>query len=165
LAFGVISPAGGKDPESGKIRLADFAESEDGKTITCPMGQKSWQTRQTEKGVRVAGFDLDKCRECVKKKKCPAFQNGRNANLKYNLKDMRLSQRRAYEQTEELKKRYAMRSGIEATNSRLKRQTGLSRFRYRGLKKPQMAAIFKAIGVNFWRVMSWVCQKEAVKAA
>jgi IS5 family transposase len=158
----LISPVGGKDPEADKIGLAEFEESEDGKTVTCPKGQKSWQTRQTEKSVLVAGFDLDKCQECVDKEKCPAFQNGHKAELKFNPKEMRLSKRRAYEQTDDFKKRYAMRSGIEATNSRLKRQTGINRSRYRGLVKPKMGAYFKAIGVNFLRVFAVIRQKNDI---
>jgi IS5 family transposase len=165
LGVKVISPVGGKDPEVGKIRLAEFTESEDGKTITCPLGQKSWQSHQTEKGTRVAGFDLDKCRECANNEKCPAFQHGHKAELKFTSKDMRLSQRRANEQTEEFKKRYAMRSGIEATNSRLKRQTGFNRLRYRGKKKPRMSVTFKVIGVNFWRVLESLRPKKVAKAA
>jgi hypothetical protein len=93
--------------------------------------EKSWRTRQTKKGVRVAGFDLNKRRERAKKKKCPAFQNGREAELKFDPKETPLSRHRAYERPEEFEKRRAARSGVEATNSCLKRQTGLNRLRNR----------------------------------
>ncbi|MDR0548667.1 MAG: transposase [Deltaproteobacteria bacterium] len=52
----------------------------------------------------------------------------RNSNL--TPKKCAFPKRRAYEKTDEFKKRYAMRSGVEATNSSLKRQTGFGRLRY-----------------------------------
>jgi hypothetical protein len=41
---------------------------------------------------------------------------------------MRLSKRRAFEQTESFKKQYAMRSGTEASNSRLDRRIGFKNY-------------------------------------
>jgi hypothetical protein len=58
---------------------------------------------------------------------------------------MRLSKRRTYEQTEEFKKRHAMRAGIEGTNSRLVRETGPKRSRYRGISKIKLSCTFKVI--------------------
>ena len=45
---------------------------------------------------------------------------------------LRLAQRRAAERTDDFKTDYRMRGGIEATNSMLKRVTGLDRLRVRG---------------------------------
>ncbi|MDR0547962.1 MAG: transposase [Deltaproteobacteria bacterium] len=97
-------------------------------------------------------------------KSAPPSNTGRKAELKFTSKDTRLSQRRAYEQTEEFKKRSATRSGVEATNSRFKRQTGFNRLRYRGKKKPRMSVIFKIIGVNFLRVIESLRPKNVAKA-
>jgi hypothetical protein len=66
---------------------------------------------------------------------------------------MRLSKRRAYEQTEEFKKRYAMRAGIEATNSRLARKSGFKRSRHRVISKIRLSSSFKVIGINIRRIM------------
>ena len=64
---------------------------------------------------------------------------------------MRLSKRRAYEQTDEFKDRYRWRSGSEATVSEYDRRTGVKHLRVRGLKAVRFCATLKAIGVNIFR--------------
>jgi len=64
---------------------------------------------------------------------------------------MRLSKRRAYEQTDEFKDRYRWRSGSEATMSEYDRRTGVKHLRVRGLKAVRFCATLKAIGVNIFR--------------
>ncbi len=64
---------------------------------------------------------------------------------------MRLSKRRAYEQTDEFKDRYNWRSGSEATMSEYDRRTGVKHLRVRGFKAVRFCATLKAIGVNIFR--------------
>jgi hypothetical protein len=155
LGVTVVSPAGGKDPEAGKIRIAEFLQSENSEDLVCPKGQKPWTVSKTKNGGVVAGFNLDNCNECADNKRCPAWRYGHKAELKFSPKDMRLSKRRMVENTDEFK-RYSMRSGIEATNSRLARETGLKRLRYRRRVKNFMAVVFKVLGINHRRVLSVV---------
>lgn len=71
--------------------------------------------------------------------------------LRYTEKELRISQRRAYEDTEEFKDRYRWRSGIEATMSEYSRRTGVKRLRVRGLKAVRFCATLKALAVNIFR--------------
>lgn len=55
----------------------------------------------------------------------------------------------------EFKKRYALRSGIEGTNSELKRGSGLGRLRVRGGERVELAVYFKAAGCNLKRALRY----------
>ena len=56
--------------------------------------------------------------------------------------------RRRAEATEEWRKRYAIRAGIEGTNSELKRTHGLGRLRVRGGRRVRLAVYLKGVGVQ-----------------
>jgi hypothetical protein len=148
----VISPAGGSDPEAGKIRLADFAFDDDGMVESCPEGQKPWNSERTGNDNAVCGFDPQVCGCCPRQAACPVKMMKNRAELKYSAKDVRLSARRRFEETKAFKKMYRMRSGIEATNSMLDRVTGLKHLRYRGRKNILLPLTCKAIGINIRRI-------------
>jgi hypothetical protein len=69
-------------------------------------------------------------------------------------KDLRLAQRRAAEKTEVFRTTYRKRGGIEATNSLLKRVTGLGRLRVRGRPAVFMSTMLKVAGWNILRAAS-----------
>lgn len=150
----VISLAGGKDPEADKLRLSGFNFGDDDRLESCPEGRKPWAFNMANSGKETWGFDKTTCGSCPKLHMCPVKLSGENAQLSFTQKDLRLSRRLAREQTAEYKKAYAMRSGIEATNSHLVRETGFKRLRYRGIVRIQAAVTFKVIGMNFKRVMA-----------
>ena len=72
------------------------------------------------------------CSKCPLKGRCPIRRDPMLCQLRLNGQDLRLAQRRAAERTDDFKTDYRMRGGIEATNSMLKRVTGLDRLRVRG---------------------------------
>ena len=51
------------------------------------------------------------------------------------------------------RKRYAIRAGIEGTNSELKRAHGLGRLRVRGGRRVRLAVYLKALACNFKRMV------------
>ena len=67
------------------------------------------------------------------------------------LKQVRLINRRRRERTEEFQEKYRKRSGIESTNSLLKRVTGLGRLRVRGRDSVFMSIYLKVAGWNVLR--------------
>jgi hypothetical protein len=157
----LVSPVGGTDPESDK-RLADCDFDEQGIVTACPAGQKPWHVSQKinkdgdDNGntTVTAHFDKKICDQCLYCGNCPVELSGESAKLKYTPKDLRLSRRRANEHTEGFRKKYSMRSGIEASNSELDRLTGAKHLRYRGIKRVSFAVTLKVLGVNIWRAMS-----------
>jgi len=62
-----------------------------------------------------------------------------------------LINRRRREHTEEFQRKYRKRSGIESTNSLLKRVTGLGRLRVRGRSSVFMSIYLKVAGWNVLR--------------
>jgi IS5 family transposase len=68
---------------------------------------------------------------------------------------------RRQEASAEFPERYAIRSGIEATNSELKRKHGLGRLRVRGVKRVALALYFKALACNVKRALKfWLAPRR-----
>ena len=66
---------------------------------------------------------------------------------------MNIERRRRAEATEEWRKRYDIRAGIEGTNSELKRAHGLGRLRVRGGRRVRLAVYLNALACNFKRMV------------
>ena len=72
--------------------------------------------------------------------------------------------------TSEFKEAYKIRSGIEATNSELKRRHGMGRLRIRGRPQVKLAVYLKASACNVKRYLQYALKKagtgpEAAPAA
>jgi len=63
---------------------------------------------------------------------------------------------------ESFKKRYAIRAGIEGTNSEMKRRHGLGRLRVRGEDRVRLAVYFKAAACNLKRALSYWMEPMAL---
>ncbi|MDR2422352.1 MAG: transposase [Deltaproteobacteria bacterium] len=146
-------PPAAKIPRLARLGAPVSKNRKYGKSYACPAGQTSWPVKESATGLVVAACNLALCGVCADKDKRPAYQNGHKAELKFSPKEVRLSQRRELEGTEEFKKTFNARAGVEATNGRLARQTGLRRLRRRGLIKATLSAFCKVLGVNFWRIL------------
>ena len=81
--------------------------------------------------------------------------------MSYTDKQRRLEERRREQQTEPFQQRYAKRSGLESTNSGLKRRLGLGRLRVRGRKAVQHALYLKAAGWNLLRAAAALARRRA----
>jgi hypothetical protein len=126
-------------------------DTETGTVTACPQGHTAIDTYRTAKGRLVSRFGHTLCKKCPHRHQCPVTIRKTSASLYYTDKQVRLAIRRQYEETEEFRDRYRWRAGIEATNSRLKSQTGAGRLRYRGLEKVRFAVKLKALGINILR--------------
>ena len=73
--------------------------------------------------------------------------------LKADLVKVNIERRRRAEATEEWRKRYDIRAGIEGTNSELKHAHGLGRLRVRGGRRVRLAVYLKALACNFKRMV------------
>jgi hypothetical protein len=74
-----------------------------------------------------------------------------------------LAERRAYQQSDEFARRYAVRAGIEATNSELKRAHGIGRLRVRRRKRVELTIYLKAAACNMKRMVGYLA--AAARAA
>jgi hypothetical protein len=149
LDVDLVAPTMGSKKES-RISLSDFKVTNKGTIVSCPQGHKPVWTKK-KKVRHTAAFDSQQCMNCPNQNSCPVKQGKKHHYLRYTDKEMRLSKRRAYEQTDEFKDRYRWRSGSEATMSEYDRRTGVKHLRVRGLKAVRFCATLKAIGVNIFR--------------
>jgi hypothetical protein len=164
----LVSPTSGTSPadqvDSQAITVADF-EIVDGfkrgdwglieanpSCVKCPAGIEPHRSRYDAwlNQINILQFP-EVCAACPMVKKCPRrFADGWS-QVTIKLKQIRLIKRRRREQTDEFRKTYRLRSGIEATNSILKRVTGLDRLRVRGRSAVFMSSLLKVAGWNLLR--------------
>lgn len=147
MAVEIVSPVMGGAKDGA---LQAFGQSENGHIASCPQGHIPVKTRK-RKDRYGAAFNSQCCQGCPMKDTCPAKQGKKYHYVNYTDKDIRISKRRAYEQTPEFKDKYRYRSGVEATMSQYNRRTGVKRLRVRGLKAVRYCATLKATSVNIFR--------------
>jgi hypothetical protein len=145
-----------------------FQFTSDGCATTCPMGHSPIDHRMlshnNKKGTSLhAIFDGDICRTCSLLDRCPVRapnHRSRGCTPRDTDGDFRLeitSEIRlrdhmySIQHTTEWKDRYKIRSGIEATNSELKRSHGLGKLRVRRAAKVCFAVACKVIACNIKR--------------
>lgn len=158
----VVAPVKGPAAEpvaENQKTLADFSldVKDERQPVRCPAGHLPESTERQDKGRISATYARLHCAQCPFKKSCPAQRNPNGTRtLKTTVKAQVLAQRRSYEQTEEFRRRYADRAGIEATNSELKRAHGLGRLRVRGGARVKLAVYFKALACNVKRMVRYL---------
>ena len=130
------------DQEYEQLNIDDFnIDEETEEVVCCPAGHKpesSEHNSQTGKTKTV--MPESSCGQCEYVEQCPVKKTRNGYQIEHTAKDRRIASRRRETATEVFKERYKTRGGIEATNSGLKRKTGLGQLRVRG--KP---AVFHAI--------------------
>ena len=134
----------------------------------CPMGHRPIDHRilsgnNTTRRSLHAIFDGDLCRSCQKldqcpvrtpnhrPRGCPACDTVGDFRLEITLEIRLRDQMYSIQQTREWKDRYKIRSGIEATNSELKRSHGIGKLRVRRIAKVCFAVACKVIACNIKR--------------
>ncbi len=134
----------------------------------CPMGHRPLDHRilsgnNTTRRSLHAIFDGDVCRPCNLLDQCPVRtpnHRHRGCDPRDTVGDFRLEitpeirlrdEMYSIQQTSEWKDRYKIRSGIEATNSELKRSHGLGRLRVRRAPRACFAVACKVIACNIKR--------------
>jgi hypothetical protein len=145
-----------------------FQFNSEGFATKCPMGHSPIDHRilssnnKTRRSLH-AIFDGDICRSCKVLDQCPVRapnHRSRGCKPRDTLGDFRLEitpeirlrdHMYSNQQTTEWKDRYKIRSGIEATNSELKRSHGLGKLRVRRAAKVCLAVACKLIACNIKR--------------
>ena len=140
------------------LTAADFQIDVTGEQATvCPAGHPSieeYELKDAPERVEVH-FAGTTCEPCPLRSRCPVKLDRRAGAyvLKADLVKVNIERRRRAEATEEWRKRYDIRAGIEGTNSELKRAHGLGRLRVRGGRRVRFAVYLKALACNFKRMV------------
>jgi hypothetical protein len=165
LGVEVVSPVSGPTPSAtaeapdgngeviAKLTIDDFAVDErTGKVETCPAGRVPLQVVRDETTctttIHMSPAD---CAACPFRAQCPIEDGKSTCKVSYTDKQKRLEGRRREQETDVFKERYAKRSGLESTNSAVKRRLGLGQLRVRGRRAVNHAIYLKVAGWNLLR--------------
>jgi hypothetical protein len=148
------------------LNIDDFTVDESTEEVTCcPAGHAPLSSKNSKKsGQTRTVMPQSACSQCEFFGKCPVRKNGGSYLLKHTAKQRRCAARRREEKTQAFRERYSLRSGIESTNSGLKRRTGLGRLRVRGRPAVFNAIYLKIAGWNILRAAACAKMRQIVHA-
>jgi transposase len=131
------------------------------KVVYCPQGKRSnvWKNSKDSYGKPVIRVEFRKshCSACPVRSQCTRSKvHSRGLTLMVQEDYEALAFARQRQTTEEFKKQYALRSGIEGTISQGVRGFNLRQCRYLGLAKTYLQHILTAAAINLERIYAWL---------
>jgi hypothetical protein len=144
-----------------------FHTDADQRAITqCPNGQAPIAQRPSKNGLMViASFSAALCASCPVAGICPTERRKDVRVLSFSRAQLATSRRQCDQETAQFKEQYKIRSGIEATNSELKRGHSLRKLRVRRFDRVTLVARLKALALNFKRYLQHLVESLPVAAA
>ena len=147
---------------------ADFTIDWPRQQAICPAGQVSstWRPTTDRRGNEVISikFATRDCRPCPHRPDCTRTTLGRRMlTIRPYEQFQALPHARARQQTEEYKKEYALRAGVEGTISQAVGAFGLRRARYFGSLKTHLQHLLTATALNFVRLGEWLAGTPLAK--
>jgi transposase len=132
---------------------------------TCPGGKTSafCSERRTWRGTPnlTFTFHAEDCQPCPLRSRCSrAKSSGRTLTIYPQEQYETLLAARQRQETEEFKKLYGERSGIEGTISQGVRKMGLRRSRYIGLSRTHLQHVATAAAINVVRTVNWLTGED-----
>jgi len=161
---GPVPSGSGKNRDDDKdeyerLNIDDFnIDEQSEEVVCCPAGHEPQSSEHnSETGKTKTVMPDSACSQCEFFEQCPVEKVKGQYKLEHTAKQRRLASRRREQDTEVFRERYKTRGGIEATNSGLKRKTGLGQLRVRGRPAVFHAIYLKIAGWNILRAS--VCAK------
>ncbi|MEZ4268678.1 MAG: transposase [Myxococcota bacterium] len=172
LAVELLAPMTRPRMAADTLGREAFQLRPDGTVIACPAGHAP--TRHDARSSRIetaptlyAYFDGDTCRACPLLDRCAARPPNNNKKGSYHLEmlDRLIARDQAHgrQQTKQWRTDYRIRSGIEGTNSELKRAHGLGELRVRRMPRVRLAVSCKLTACNIKRWLKAIAE-TALKA-
>jgi hypothetical protein len=162
----LAAPIGSNGPQEDKATLGDFDFDEAGHVTSCPMGHAPVENRVTRLGVtKLATFAPQTCAACPLRDACPTQTRRGKRVLRYRRADVAVAKRRMEQETSQFKERHKIRSGIEATNSELKRCHGFAKLRVRRRVRVALAVRLKVLALNFKRYVAYLVRAATPAAS
>jgi transposase len=137
-------------------------------TVTCPAGKQSLSWLPCREPAKLAAihirFSRKDCSPCPSRSLC--------TKAKIEPRELLLQKREEYEAlhsmrlrqtTEDFKKEYDTRAGIEATHAQGLRRSDLRQARYIGLAKTHFQHILTATALNLIRTIEWLAEVPLAK--
>jgi transposase len=162
----VLGPARGNFRWQARARTGfeghHFAVDWQGKQVICPQGHasRSWTPMQDRRHVHTrdmisVAFSVHDCRPCPSRSQCTRSAY-RTLTLHPREQEQALRAARIRERTDDFKRAYASRAGVEGTHSQAVRVCGLRRSRYIGRPKTHLQHILSAVAINLIRIEAWL---------
>ncbi len=150
-----------QDRVEGAFDHTQFHIDWQNRQVTCPNGKTSIRSyeRKTWRGTPNLNFvfDIKDCLPCPVRKHCSRSATSGRALTVYPQEQYEAQQKaRQRQQTDEFKKLYAQRAGIESTISQGTRRTGMRTARYIGLARTHLQHTASAAAMNFARLFAWL---------
>jgi transposase len=141
------------------------------KIATCPEGKQSVHWYEHQEGGRyprpavLIKFKVKDCRDCLNRTKCVRNKMGHARRLHpppRALYEAQANIRKVFS-TDEGRREYQNRAGIEGTLSQGVRRGSLRRSRYRGLQKTHLQEVATATGINLLRTINFLNDQPIAK--
>jgi transposase len=143
--------------EQNGYALSDFSIDWEHEQARCPQGytSKSWTpTRTGKQEVIKIKFGYATCGGCPVRPQCTQSRQ-RTLTVRRREAHFALEAARQREQTEEFKKEYDQRAGIEGVHAQGVRRMGLRRSRYIGEPRTHLQHVATAAAINVCRLHDW----------
>lgn len=152
---------------AGAFSLDDFVIDWNRQVARCPEGAESasWAKSMKRRGQRPTirvQFRAADYRACTSRHRCTRIHSryvGRVLALLPRREHEALAAARTREATQQGRRLYAQRQGIEGTISQAVRAFGLRRARYRGLAKASLQHVATAAALNLDRLAAWLAKR------
>lgn len=135
----------------------------DARTVTCPEGHSSnpWTMREYRRDHKLTRvkFKRVECEPCPVHDLCTKHHRRTLSFHEEGVYKM-VQQRKIDQHTDEWKKDYGKRSGVEGTISQGVFALGARRSRYRGLEKTELQFVLTAAAINLTRILNWQNEKS-----
>ncbi len=160
----LIGPVPGPKTDPHQLNVDDFPINEaTGQVECCPAGHEPLEsTHDAATGKTMATLPASACAGCPFRRECPSEATADGYRVEIDAKQQRLEERRREQATPAFQERYARRSGIESTNSGLKRRLGLGQLRVRGSPSVFHSILLKIAGWNLLRAAAAAKVRELV---
>ncbi len=138
--------------------LSDFSIDWEHEQARCPQGQisSSWTpTKTRNQEIIKIKFGFATCGGCPVRSKCTKDRR-RSLSVRRQEAHFALDAARQREKTEEFKKEYAQRAGVEGVHAQGTRRMGLRRSRYIGEPRTHLQHVVTAAAMNVCRLHDWL---------
>jgi Transposase DDE domain/Transposase domain (DUF772) len=144
----------------GLFPKSDFTVDLDNDTVTCPAGHTSSKYQTGANGAKVFAFGRF-CSSCPLKEQCTKSALGRT--LQVHPQERLLQEARAYQQTDDGRKRLRERVVVEHVLARLS-HLGIGQARYFGRAKTRCQLLMACTVANLRRVWNWMAAQDPSEA-
>lgn len=155
----------------GGYDAAQFLIDWETQKAICPAGKQSvyWYEEQAAgrypRSNVLIKFKAKDCQDCLNRDKCIRSKTGQSRRLRLPTRPLyeALAATRKLLSTEDGKREYQHRAGIEGTLSQAVRRGSLRRSRYSGMRKTQLQEVVVATGINLLRTINFLEEKPLAK--